>query len=241
MSEALWHYGHPPGSSVHGILQVRVLKWVAMPSSRASSWPRDWTHISCVSCIVAGFFTTVSLVAQMVKRLLQCGRPRFNPWDTSPASPSLLKLREFQKVSARDKAGIQTWVNREYLSIISFLFTTIQSLSHVQLFETLWTAAHQASLSFTISRSLVKLMSIESVMPPNHLIICHPLLLLPSIFPSIRIFSNELVLHITFLCYSYFLVFSRKWKPWNMFWGTNLVSWQDRNVAFIWPVSKRLN
>ena len=58
------------------------------------------------------------------------------------------------------------------------------------------TAAHQASLTFTISQSLLKLMSIESVMPSNHLILCHPHLLLPSIFPSIRVFSNELALHI---------------------------------------------
>ena len=61
---------------------------------------------------------------------------------------------------------------------------------------TLWTAARQAYLSFTISQSLLKLMSIESVMPSNHLILCHPLLLLPSIFPSIRVFSNESVLRI---------------------------------------------
>ena len=67
-------------------------------------------------------------------------------------------------------------------------------LSHVQLFVTPWTAACQASLSFTISQSLLKLMSIESVMPSHHLILCHPLLLLPSIFPSIRVFPNELVL-----------------------------------------------
>ena len=70
----------------------------------------------------------------------------------------------------------------------------VQSLSHVGLLATPWTAAHQASLSFTISRSLLKLMSIESVMPSNHLILCLPLLLLPSIFPSIRVFSNELAL-----------------------------------------------
>ena len=63
---------------------------------------------------------------------------------------------------------------------------TIQSLSHVQLFATLGTAALQASLSITNSQSLLKLMSIELVMPSNHLILCHPLLLLPSIFPSIR-------------------------------------------------------
>ena len=75
-------------------------------------------------------------------------------------------------------------------------FSLVQSLSHVQLFTTSRTAARQASLSITNSRSLFKLMSIESVMPSNHLILCHPLLLLPSIFPSIRFFSRESVLHI---------------------------------------------
>ena len=72
----------------------------------------------------------------------------------------------------------------------------VQSLSHVRLFVTPWTAACQASLSITNSWSLLKLMSIELVMPSNHLIICRPLFLSPSIFPSIRVFSNELVLHI---------------------------------------------
>ena len=75
-------------------------------------------------------------------------------------------------------------------------FSSVQSLSRVRLFATPWTAAHQASLPITISRSLLKLMSIESVMPSNHLILCRPLLLLPSIFPSIRVFSDESVLHI---------------------------------------------
>ena len=75
-------------------------------------------------------------------------------------------------------------------------FSSVQSLSGVRLFATPWTAACQAFLSITNSRSLPKLMSIESVMPSNHLILCHPLLLLPSIFPSIRVFSNELVLRI---------------------------------------------
>ena len=67
----------------------------------------------------------------------------------------------------------------------------VQSLSHALLFVTPWTAAHQASLSFSISWSFLKLMSIESVIPSNHLNFLHPLLLLPSIFPSIRVFSNE--------------------------------------------------
>ena len=77
------------------------------------------------------------------------------------------------------------------LTTKSICCSVIQSLSRIWLFVIPWTAAHQASLSFTISWSLLKLMSIESVMPSNHLILCHPLLLLPSIFPSIRVFSNE--------------------------------------------------
>ena len=72
--------------------------------------------------------------------------------------------------------------------------SSVQSLSHVWLFVSPWTAAHQASLSITNSWSLLKLMSIESVMLSNHLILCHPLLLLPSILPSIRVFSSESVL-----------------------------------------------
>ena len=76
------------------------------------------------------------------------------------------------------------------------LSVSVQLLSRVWFFVNPWTAAHQASLSFTISQSLLKLMSIESVMPSNHLILCRPLLLLPSIFPSIRVFSNVLALHI---------------------------------------------
>ena len=75
-------------------------------------------------------------------------------------------------------------------------FNSVQLLSHVWLSVTPWTAARQASLSIANSRSLLRLMSIESVMPSNHLILCCPLLLPPSIFPSIRVFSNESVLHI---------------------------------------------
>ena len=76
------------------------------------------------------------------------------------------------------------------------IISSVQLLSHVQLFVTPWTAAHLASLSITNSQSLLKLMSIESVMPSNHLILCRPLLLPSSIFPSFRVFSNESVLHI---------------------------------------------
>ena len=79
--------------------------------------------------------------------------------------------------------------------VMMIVSVIVQSLSCVKLFATPWTAAHQVSLSF-ISQSSLKLMSIELVMPSNHLILCHPLLLLPSIFPSIRVFSSESALHI---------------------------------------------
>ena len=79
---------------------------------------------------------------------------------------------------------------------MSGISVVLKSLSHVWLFPIPWTAACQVSLSFTISQSLLKLMSIELVMPSNYLILFHPFLLLPSIFPSIRVFSNELALHI---------------------------------------------
>jgi len=82
---------------------------------------------------------------------------------------------------------INTWKDAQH----HLLFIVVQLLGPVQLFETPWTAACQASLSITISQSLLKFMSTESVIPSNHLILCHPLLLLPSIFPSIRVFSDE--------------------------------------------------
>ena len=88
----------------------------------------------------------------------------------------------------------------------SVKLSSVQSLSRVWLFATPWTAACQASLSITNSWSLLKLMPIESAMPSNHLILCHPLLLLPSIFPSIRVFSNESVLYIRwpkYWCFSF--------------------------------------
>ena len=80
--------------------------------------------------------------------------------------------------------------------LLLFSLSLLQLRSCVQLFATPWTVAHQAFLSFTISLSLLKFMSIESVMPFNYLVLCWPLFLLPSIFPSIRVFSNESVLHI---------------------------------------------
>ena len=98
----------------------------------------------------------------------------------------------------------------------SSIFIVIQLLSHVQLFATPWTAAHQATLFFTISQSLLKLISIELVMPCRHLILCHPLLLLSSIFPSTKIFFNELALCIR---WSRYWSFSFSTTPSNEYSG----------------------
>ena len=89
----------------------------------------------------------------------------------------------------------------------------VQSLSHVQLFAAAWTAACQAFLCITISRNLFKLMSIKSVMSPNHLILCHPLFLLPSIFPSIKVFSKKSV-HVRWTKYWSFSI-----SPFNEYSG----------------------
>ena len=108
----------------------------------------------------------------------------------------------------------------------SSIFSSVQSLSHVWLFATPWTAARQASLSITNSQSLLKLMSIESVMPSNHLTLCHPLLLLPSIFPSIGVFSNKSVLHIRWPKY---WSFSFSIRPSNKYSGpiSFRMDWMD--------------
>ena len=93
----------------------------------------------------------------------------------------------------------------------------VQSLSHVRLLGTPWTAARQTSLSFTISQSLLRFMSIELVMPSNHLILCHPLLLLSSIFPSIRVFSNESTLEVQILAHLLFPLFTQECLHFSIF------------------------
>ena len=110
------------------------------------------------------------------------------------------------------------------ISLIHRLF--VQLLSCVQIFATPWTAAHQASLSFTISQSLLKLMSIALVIPSNHFIFCCPLLLLPSVLPSIRVFSNESVLHIR---WPWYWSFSFSMSPSNEYSGliSFRIDWLD--------------
>ena len=126
--------------TVHGILQARILEWVACPFSRRSSQPWDWTQVSCI-------------VGEL-----------FNRWATREAL-ILLNYRH-------------TPICRDHFSC------SVQSLSRVQLFATPLTTARQASLSITNSRSLPKLISIESLMPSNHLILCCPLLLRHQSFPA---------------------------------------------------------
>jgi len=112
--------------------------------------------------------------------------------------------------------------------LVLVIFASLLSVqfSHVRLFSTLWTAALQASLSIANSWSLLKLMSIELTMPSNHLILCRPLLLLPPIFPSIRVFLNESVLHIRWPKY---WSFSFSISPSNEYWGLIFfeIDWLD--------------
>ena len=139
--------------------------------------------------------------------------PLCDPKDCSPPSSSVpgISQKRIQGWVAISFSGGSSWprnctcvsclVGRFFtLSHLCYL-NSVQSLSRVWLFVTLWTVVHQTSLSFTISQSLLKLMSIESVMPSNQLILCHPLLLLPSIFPNIRVFSNDSALCIRWAKY----------------------------------------
>ena len=102
-----------------------------------------------------------------------------------------LYINKAEKTNKKKRQLNSQWTHEKVFHLTG---SSVQSRSHIQLFATPWTAGHQVSQSITNSQSLSKLMSIELVMPSNQLILCHPLLLLPSIFPSIRVFSNELAL-----------------------------------------------
>ena len=119
---------------------------------------------------------------------------------------------------------------------LSFLIYSVQSLSHALLFVTPWTATHQVSLSITNTRSLLKLMSIESVIPSNRLILCHLLLILPSIFPSIRVFSSESALHSRwpkYLSFNLASVFPMNIQDWYPLRLTGLISLQPKRLSRI--------
>ena len=113
-------------------------------------------------------------------------------------------------------------------------FISVQSLSHVRLFVTPWTAECQASLSITNSQSLLKLMSIESVIPSNHLIHCYLLFLLPSTFPSIWVFSNDSVLHIRwpkYWSFSFNIVLPMNTQDWSPLGMTGWISLQSKGLS----------
>ena len=116
----------------------------------------------------------------------------------------------------------------------SVQFSSVQWRSYFWLFVTPWTAAHQASLSITNSQSLLKLMSIASLIPSNHLILCHPFLLTPSIIPSIRIFSNESVLRIRspkYWSFSFSLSPSNEYSDWFPLGWTGWISLQSKRLS----------
>ena len=124
-------------------------------------------------------------------------RSKAAAWD--PASPRSLAPPTRESLDALSWPRVYCWISTTkwdafQTTRVRLWFSSVQSLSCVWIFATSWTAACQASLSITNSQSLLKLMSIQSVMPSNHLILCHPFLLLPSIFPSIKVYSNESVL-----------------------------------------------
>ena len=126
------------------------------------------------------------------------GFPRREYWNELPSpTPRDLPDSGTKPMSLVSPALADRFFTTEPPGKLKFMlqFSSVQSLSHVRLFGTPWIAARQASRSITNSRSSLRLMSIESVMPSSHLILCHPLLLLPPIPPSIRVFSNESTLH----------------------------------------------
>ena len=171
VSDSLWPHGlySPLGSSIHGILQAWILEWVTIPFSRGSSWPRDQIWVSRVA-----------------------GRV-FTAWATRDALFVLTTYKTAENPVSPEQ--FFTVICDAVFQAIVPQFSLVQSLSRVRLFTTPWIAACQASLSITNSRSSLRLMSVESVMPSSHLILCRPLLLLPPIPPSIRIFPKESTLH----------------------------------------------
>ena len=223
--------------------------------------------LSCFTFIKRVFssslFSAIKVVSSAYLRLILIFLPAILIPACASSSPAFLMMYSAYKLTKQgDK--IQPWrtpfpiwnqsvVPRPVLTVASwpayrFLkrqVNSVQSLGYVRLFSTPWTTAHQASLSITNCRSLPKPMSIESVMPSNHLILCHPLLLLPSIFLNIRIFSNESALRIRWPKY---WSFSFNISPSNEYPGLifrRQVRWSGIPISFrifhsLFPHSQRL-
>ena len=153
---------------------------------------------------------------------------------------------ETQLISVLSILYPTTLVNSFLVKFTFGVFFVVKLLSHFQLFATPWTVACQASLSFTISQILLKLLSTESVMPSNHLILCRSLLLLPSIFPSIRVFSNESALHIRpkYWSFSFSISPSNEYSgliSFRMDWVWSPCSPRDSQDSFPTPQFKSIN
>ena len=189
-----------PGSSVHGILQARILEWVAIFFSRVSSWPRNQIWVPCTA---DRFFTDWAMKEapfnEYSSPILHCFIAQIVP---ALATGSSLRLGLVSLWCASSFCFILFYFIFWHCRMLqaspvflccSFQFSSVQSLSHVKLCDSM----DCSMLGFPVhhhSQSLLKLMRIESVMPSNHLILCHPFLLLLSIFPNIRVIFNESVL-----------------------------------------------
>ena len=170
---APWTVYSPPGSSVHG------------------DPPGKSTGVGC-HALLQGISPTQgsNLVSHTAGRFFTSWANREAQFQVS-VQFSLSVMSDFLWPQRFRLPSVNMWIQISLQDVVA-----VQLLSYVQLFVTPWTAARQASLSFTLSWSLLKLTSIESVMPSNHLILCRPLLLPPSIFPSIRVFASEMALGI---------------------------------------------
>ena len=224
----------PSGFSVHGILQARILEWVAISFSKGSSWPKDWTCSSWVSYTgrqiryhcstweAQSNYTPIKNTSFVNTSLEHTYMFTFKTWHLPCGSAGkesasnvgyLVRSLGLEDPLEKGKAThsftvawripwtistMGSWrVRHNWVTFTLKLGKKIQfSCSVVSDSLRRHGLQRKASLSITNSQSLLKLMSIELVMPSNHLILCHPLLLLPSIFPSIRVFSNESVLRI---------------------------------------------
>ena len=167
---------------IEGYLAARTPK-------RSGCWYEQLRMKGCVRSTGRAPWWTKCLVLFNIALMAILGTPG---WPTSPSNTLSVTVQRFLGMSCFFKGEDSLFFQTLFIRIISDLQKMFSSvLSRVRLFATPWTTALQASLSITNCQSLLQLKSIESVMPPNHLNLCHPLLLLSSIFPSIKVFSNE--------------------------------------------------
>ena len=195
----------------------RCLNWILkQQGNQRSNWQHPLDHRKSKRIPLSSFASLTTLKPLTVGITTNCGTflKRWKYRTTLPASWGTSMQVKKQQLELDMEQWTGSKLGKDYVKAVyyyllfffhlallicmlsSLQFSSVQWLSHVQLFVTPWTTAHQASLSITNSQSLPKPMSIESVMPSSHLILCHPLILLPSIFPSIKGFSNESALHI---------------------------------------------